>query len=68
MNPSRNGYIFHGGCQGCNQPLRICPTCCYMEPNWDLPSRNPQDIEREAIKAEMIQKARHAMSLAKNKH
>lgn len=47
------GYVFHGGCDGCPNDLSICPTCCYMEANWRLPSKNPVEIERDKKRAEM---------------
>lgn len=47
------GYVFHGGCNGCTQPLHVCPTCQYMEPDWSLPDRNPVNAEREKEKQAM---------------
>ena len=50
--PNR-GYIFHGGCDGCTNKLEVCPTCRYMEPNWNLPDMNPVHIEEVKEKQKM---------------
>jgi hypothetical protein len=53
-------YVFHDGCDGCPNDLSICPSCCYMERNWDLPDRNPVNIAMERERWEMIKKAKAA--------
>lgn len=54
------GYVFHGGCNGCTQPLHICPKCQYMEPNWELPCMNPEANEKRQQKQEMKKRAYQA--------
>ena len=55
------GYVFHGGCDGCTQPLSVCPTCCYMKPDWNLPDRNPISIKEEKEKQAMMELANITM-------
>ena len=52
------GYVFHGGCSGCDNDISICPTCKYMEPNWSLPDRNPVNIRSQEEKIAMMEFAR----------
>ena len=61
---SDGGYIFHGGCNGCTQPLKVCPTCCYMEPDWSLPNKNPAAIKAANEREVMKKHARLAMENA----
>lgn len=53
-------YHFHGGCEGCTNPLRMCPGCQYMEANWDLPDLNPVHVEQAKEKTMWRRKARAA--------
>lgn len=50
-------YVFHGGCDGCTEPLQVCPGCKYMRPDWNLPDLNPAHIEQGKEKEAMIRKA-----------
>ncbi len=52
------GYIFHGGCHGCTNPIQNCPDCRYMLPNWNLPDLNPYSIGLEKEREAMISLAR----------
>lgn len=54
----RNGFIFHGGCIGCENPLSVCPDCRYMLPDWNLPDKNTVSPEREKARKRMISLAR----------
>lgn len=51
------GYIFHGGCHGCTNPLSVCPGCMYMEPDWDLPDLNPAHERAHATRSKMKARA-----------
>lgn len=60
------GYVFHGGCGGCTQPLEICPACCYMGPNWSLPDQNQAHKLEEDERQSMMDMARAARLRAIN--
>ena len=60
MSRPDGGYIFHGGCHDCVQPLHRCPDCRYMEPNWDLPNLNPPPPKTaEQVKVDRLSEIEH---------
>lgn len=48
------GYIFHGGCGGCETHQSKCHECQYESADWSLPNLNTahaaKELEREAAK------------------
>lgn len=57
----RNGYLFHGGCLGCiNNDLGECTGCCYLEYDWELPSKNPLHKEENERRIKMVKLAKMA--------
>ena len=48
------GILFHGGCSKCINEIHTCPSCRYMNGNWDLPnkSRTKEDISLEVLERE----------------
>lgn len=51
------GYIFHGGCNGCEAPEdnSRCPGCRYFECDWNKPDLN-DGHKREAEIREQVKK------------
>ena len=54
-------YKFHGGCSGCTiqdtEGLRGCIGCKYLDCDWDLPTKNPEEIRRENERRDMRRRA-----------
>ena len=55
-------YVFHGGCTGCtrqdSEGLGGCVGCCYLEADWNLPSKNLSELERSQERKRMVQQAK----------
>lgn len=43
------GQVFHGGCNGCEQPPEVCFNCQYMKGDWKLPNLNSKFLFDDPI-------------------
>lgn len=61
-NRNKIGYLFSGGCHGCQNEIHICPGCCYMECDWTKPDLNTKHKTDLKEKERMVSKAKLAQA------